>query len=454
MKFFSITIILSLILNLAYAQQTDDCEQACGAHIRLNAFERLNAPWYGNNQFLYDYLDSLDMRELNNNKVLYRIPVKFWVYYSQQPDDGISPKELRQIMQDLNNNNQRNNTGFRFYLKDITYIKKPKFTNLGYYMEASRALMKNKDKDCINVYVVRNIIKKRPFRRNVAIRGTYRKISKVIFLRRVSSSTTLTHEIGHYFGLLHPHEDCSRSKRYQECVSRTRKFPWHYLRRGLICENNGDGLADTPAEPLLSGMVNKDCEYIGNRKDSWGDNYEPLTDNIMSYPANLNCRTNFTEGQRALMLYTAKKRAKAGWVVKNEERQYNADRFEPNNTQKMASHIEIDKKQHHTFHKVYMGKGKKNRDDDVDWLRFKVERQYQQLTITTSLGLYANPDTEIELFDGAFRSLAKDDNSNDSLCSKIVFPNPKTGTYFLKISKKKAINGKEIGDYKIEINSK
>lgn len=95
-----------------------------------------------------------------------------------------------------------------------------------------------------------------------------------------SNPTTFTHEMGHYFDLLHTHDG------YQ-CAD------------GRDCDITGDLICDTPPDPRLSsGTVNSQCEYTGGQMGPChGDSaFEPDTRNFMSYSRAL-CREHFSQGQ-------------------------------------------------------------------------------------------------------------------------------------------------------------
>ncbi len=99
------------------------------------------------------------------------------------------------------------------------------------------------------------------------------------------TSSTLVHEIGHYFDLYHTHEPAFGI----ECPD------------GSNCTTHGDRICDTPADPNLYGHVSSppDCTY-----DDFADPpaecdltpYAPQPDNIMSY-SNKPCRDLYTAGQ-------------------------------------------------------------------------------------------------------------------------------------------------------------
>ncbi|MCF8246892.1 MAG: zinc-dependent metalloprotease [Saprospiraceae bacterium] len=104
------------------------------------------------------------------------------------------------------------------------------------------------------------------------------------------NTSTLAHEIGHYFDLFHTHETAFGA----ECVD------------GSNCAVAGDLFCDTPADPVLSGKVTAypGCGYVGADLDPCNnDPYTPSTHNIMSY-SQKQCRDIFTAQQNAKILFT------------------------------------------------------------------------------------------------------------------------------------------------------
>jgi len=95
------------------------------------------------------------------------------------------------------------------------------------------------------------------------------------------NGTTLAHELGHYFGLYHPHEVAFGAE----------------LVDGSNCTGAGDKLCSTPADPNLSGKVNSStCSYTGDSKDANGDFYNPMVSNLMAYSPDV-CQDEMTMEQ-------------------------------------------------------------------------------------------------------------------------------------------------------------
>ncbi len=107
-----------------------------------------------------------------------------------------------------------------------------------------------------------------------------------------TQNSTLAHEIGHYFDLLHTHETFYGA----ECPD------------GSNCASAGDLVCDTPADPDLSLPSNMDhssptCTYIGTQSRC-GVPFSPDTGNVMSYASPRTCRDTFSTGQRNRALAT------------------------------------------------------------------------------------------------------------------------------------------------------
>lgn len=102
--------------------------------------------------------------------------------------------------------------------------------------------------------------------------------------RHATNESTLSHEIGHFFSLLHTHDSSSGAE----------------LVNGSNCSNSGDLVCDTPADPNLSNRVNSSCNYVGSLRDANGVAYSPDPSNMMSYSTK-PCRNRFSNGQIYLM---------------------------------------------------------------------------------------------------------------------------------------------------------
>lgn len=94
-----------------------------------------------------------------------------------------------------------------------------------------------------------------------------------------TNGSTFSHELGHFFSLLHTHETAFGAE----------------VPNGDNCSTAGDLICDTPADPNLSGKVSSSCTYNGNRL------YNPDARNLMSY-SQKQCRNRFSAMQRHRIL--------------------------------------------------------------------------------------------------------------------------------------------------------
>ena len=107
-------------------------------------------------------------------------------------------------------------------------------------------------------------------------------IDRIVIVKAAAlRPSVLAHELGHYFGLLHTHE----TTQGKELVRRTN------------CQDTGDLLCDTPADPNLATAIDpRTCSYTGTHTDAQGERYAPEVANLMSY-APERCRQAFSQGQ-------------------------------------------------------------------------------------------------------------------------------------------------------------
>ena len=288
-KNFIILFFLFPIISFSQIFQEEVCEHSA---IQISLKETKNIP------------DSCHYTR-NIETVLYKIPIKFWIYRKSNSKGGLTIEDMKEHINHLNYYYSINNTGIRFYLRpDYEYIDSDKLFKLNYLSQAPFQTIRHRSKGCINVYVAEKLKRSKRFSIDQNYSGTYNSVSKGVIMARGVSSSTLSHEIGHYLGLKHTHR-LWKIKLLQEPVSRTKEIPFTNKKK---CEKRGDGLCDTPAEPNLTKYTDKNCHYTGwNVKDKYGEVYKPATDNIMSYTYNRECRNKFTKGQIAVMYKKLKK---------------------------------------------------------------------------------------------------------------------------------------------------
>lgn len=107
-----------------------------------------------------------------------------------------------------------------------------------------------------------------------------------------TNGSTLSHEIGHAYGLPHTH-GFRNGELTDELVD------------GSNCATAGDEFCDTPADPQLSTTsVTRDCSYVGEEVDSTGAAFTPDVSNFMSY-SRKECRDKFSIEQLAAMKFNS-----------------------------------------------------------------------------------------------------------------------------------------------------
>ena len=159
-KLLLILILFVLGTNLSFAQKENDSEMPCGTR-NMTDQEMEALPWYGNNQYILDYLDSL---EGNSNMRVervfdgYKVAVQAWVY---RRDDGTGTvPEDSDIMNLLNVANEilkANGVQVQFYLLcNVISIDKTLFhSEIETDRQFENMLRENNNPNALNVHFVR-----------------------------------------------------------------------------------------------------------------------------------------------------------------------------------------------------------------------------------------------------------------------------------------------------------
>lgn len=214
------------------------------------------------------------------------IPIKLHVIRKSNGAYGLNSTEVNAAIDNLNASFQGSDMQF-FACGDINYINYDSFTYIKKGEEGNLFELHNQP-NVINIYFTNNIVNE--YDQSICGYSNNMRGSDYIILKNscATNISTLPHEMGHFFSLLHTH-GINNNALTTELVD------------GSNCDTDGDGICDTPADPKLSSSnVNDNCEYTGMETDAHGHAFMPDTGNIMSY-ARKECRTHFSNQQLARM---------------------------------------------------------------------------------------------------------------------------------------------------------
>ncbi len=246
-----------------------------------------------------------DILWIKNQEALYKkskslFPLKYYkiAFHIVRTSAGTGGLDVSKIYKALGFMNEKYiGANVQFYICDISYIDNDTYYNFNRTYEESNLTRTYNIGDAINIYLFGNMtyMDDHSVEQNLWGISVLPPGASLIELRNetMDELTTITHEVGHSFGLPHTHND------YFPGV------PNEYV-DGSNCSTAGDFFCDTPADPKLhfEADVNEACVYCGGATDAHGDAYNPSTDLIMSY-ARHNCRTRFSLEQLGSINYWA-----------------------------------------------------------------------------------------------------------------------------------------------------
>jgi hypothetical protein len=444
----------------------------------------LSKPWIGNNQFLEDITDSIGYGGASTPKSAYGgfdpmaafwIPVKAWVYNDDNGNGGISEAAVEESVRKLNEYfaGEVNNTGnahahilMQFYLRcDIAYIDNSTYAFNPSNSEANDMWDNHYETATLNIHYIQT---HDDYAGLARLPGSNKSFTcNVVKQYNAHLTSTLPHEIGHAFDLLHTHRgrcgdsdddnnDCGNCK--QEAVSRAKIQPVSCFNFSgdLKCEVNGDGLCDTEADPKLydsdseildvqqtSSSIPWTFEYTGVDSDNWGDDWTPDVYNIMSY-SDPRARERFSPSQIGIMYYWALGIIPDFFFPS----QYNlhianefVDIFEPDNQRHDDSvhRIDFGLSQHRGLHAERSGL-KSNPSFgycDEDWVLFTIPSiTSAKVNIETEAsGSAQQVNTEIFLYedDGTTQLAYNDNKATGNIYSKIEEIELTPGDYWIRV---------------------
>lgn len=464
-KYFTLSLLLSVVICIysfktrtnkisnsgpsIYSSSLTTDSLGCGTEER-DSLEFENLPYFNNNDYLEDLLDSLEYpgiedllgKNYADYPTRYWIPIKFWVIRNSAGTGGATELQIRKLMNDINEIYRESNTLIQFYQQcHIGYIDNDSYVNLN-WLQAGAVSRDNVQSGVVNVFLGDGLPSSVS---GVRMPDVPLLSKKSVFLsgrtiRRTDDDYTFAHEVGHYLGLDHTHQ-YSKRVCLREPVSRTRTWPFLSSCRPFsgkrICESTGDALRDTPADPDL--YENTECFYELGGIDMYGDFYDsnpPMVNNVMSYNGPGDCGYLFTRLQVAVMLNFLERdfgNLLHATLWKSSSSLF--DTFEPDNSRNTVGTTQILKcvEQNRNFHMQY-NPGVSFTSCDEDWTRY-VATSNETIDIYTR-AVPGNPtvNTSLYVYDSANNLIASnDDKASGNIYSKVTIPTTINSEYFIRV---------------------
>ena len=220
------------------------------------------------------------------------IGLNIHVFRTAEGKGNVSLSEVKSELDFLNEVYADANMNF-FLLGEVNFVN----TDRLYFFDLKDHSDDNEEIDnllaingAVNIYYLGQVIDGNSFPIGWCGRSYFPEegLDKILLSGSCASGPLLAHEMGHFFSLLHTHEQSFGKE----------------LVNGLNCEVAGDLLCDTPADPgITSDETAVTCQYKGVAIDSLGDHYQPDVSNLMSYAAD-ECRTSFSHEQISAIVMT------------------------------------------------------------------------------------------------------------------------------------------------------
>ncbi|MBX2895852.1 MAG: hypothetical protein KF763_10450 [Cyclobacteriaceae bacterium] len=354
-----LTSVLTFIVGYSWSQTiyplVEDDDECTTQY--LDSATVVNLPWFGNNQFLSDFLithgyfDGNPQARTTNCPEKFLLPVNIFAYRDNEntPASSLSVSEIEDIILQTNELFTTTNSRIRIFIKNIYFEANENYrTGLQSPLQsatlfAAKGLTYGNTQ--YNIHIIRGYgtghtargFGTLPMYPNIpgAYKSCWIKTHDFTGSRNSNAqlANTLIHELGHNLGLLHTHNPgriftaLGNNKFnaqisngcYQESVSRSKRNYWYdgcvSTNNMLKSEVNGDFLSDTAADPGISkgGETSgiPTCSYLWNgddtdfNEDNWGDTWDPPTRNIMSYATSFECRNQFSTNQIGVLWYYA-----------------------------------------------------------------------------------------------------------------------------------------------------
>ncbi len=295
-KLVLLTLLLTAVISGIYAQPT----KPCGVEGELRDLLQ--------ERFLANKASFLEAPYVQQRDITY-VPVTFHATAQSTGLGRVSVSDILDQLCELNEDFLGMN--MQFYIKQINEVNNNAiYDNPG--ATASNFLMVNsRDDSAVNIWVTQNATNSNVTPPGTVTLGYYDPdpTADWIVIRKSETngaSTTLSHEMGHFFSLLHPHngwevDPWEPGDMNPVATFAPNGFALNEKQDGSNCENAGDLVCDTP--PDYNGIFWPDCDFTGGAMDPDGVLIDPEESNYMSYFGNCPLDDyHFSDMQQALMI--------------------------------------------------------------------------------------------------------------------------------------------------------
>ncbi|NMH86265.1 T9SS-dependent choice-of-anchor J family protein [Flavivirga algicola] len=280
-------LLFSIFLSVSFLiSGQNKLESDCGTVTSPESFEYINSikPQIKKYEKAFAFGKSA---KNNTLRLINSIPIKAHIIRASNGTGGLSILELNNAIENLNDIYADASMEF-FLCDDINYIDNDAFCH---FKKGNESDLKesNYTAGLINIYFT-DYLESTSEESICGYSNNIGRHNDIIVMKNscATNDSSLAHELGHFFSLVHTHGP-DNSKMTTELVD------------GSNCDTDGDGICDTPADPMLSNSnINNFCEFTGVETDENGHTFYPDTGNIMSY-SRKSCRNHFTDQQLARM---------------------------------------------------------------------------------------------------------------------------------------------------------
>lgn len=192
------------------------------------------------------------------------LPVTFHIVQNNIGSGGLPSSQVAQVLNILNASYAAANIQFE-QCGTINYINNSSLFNFD--VDNMPYLASNFNvANTVNIYFVNALYANGSSGLNGISSFPWQNNHLVVIDNNNAATSVIAHELGHYLGLYHTHENI---------------FGYEWVNGGN-CQVAGDMICDTPADPNLAGNT-VNCVYVGYYIDPLGWYYQPDIYNYMSY---------------------------------------------------------------------------------------------------------------------------------------------------------------------------